>query len=150
MAKKAATVSEYLAALPPDRRAAIEHVRKVILENLPKGYQESLTWGVLSYEVPLARLPETYNGQPLGYVALASQKNYMSLHLMNVYGDEKAARWFKSAFKATGKKLEMGKACIRFKKVEDLPLEVVAEAIRRTPMDEWVRIYQASRAKGRK
>jgi len=146
MAKKASTVSEYLAALPPDRRAAIEQVRKVILENLPKGYQESLTWGVLSYEVPLARLSQTYNGQPLCYVALGSQKNYMSLYLMNVYGDEAMARWFKSAFKARGKKLDMGKSCVRFKTVDDLPLDVVAETVARTPMDEWVRIYEASRA----
>jgi uncharacterized protein DUF1801 len=150
MAKKASTVSEYLAALPVDRRTAIEQVRKVILDNLPKGYQESLTWGVLSYEVPLARLSETYNGEPLCYVALASQKNYMSLYLMNVYGDTKSAQWFKSAYKASGKKLDMGKSCVRFKQVEDLPLDVVAEAIARTPMEEWVRLYQASRAKARK
>ena len=150
MAKKAATVAEYLDGLTPERRDAIEQVRKVILDNLPKGYQESLTYGVLSYEVPLSRLPDTYNGQPLSYVALGSQKNYMSLYLMNIYGDPKAAKWFKSAYKAKGKKLDMGKSCVRFKTVEDLPLDVVAEVVGRTPMEDWIRIYRESRAKRRR
>ena len=150
MAKKTSTVAEYLAGLPPDRRAAIEQVRGVILQNLPTGYQESVTWGILSYEVPLSRLPDTYNGQPLCYVALGSQKNYMSLYLMNVYGDAKAAKWFTSAYKAAGKKLDMGKSCVRFKKVDDLPLDVVAQAVARTPMDAWIRMYQESRGKARK
>jgi Domain of unknown function (DU1801) len=150
MAKKAATVAEYLDGLTPERRDAIEQVRKVILDNLPKGYQESLTYGLLSYEVPLSRLPDTYNGQPLSYVALGSQKNYMSLYLMNIYGDPKAARWFKSAYKAKGKKLDMGKSCVRFKKVEDLPLDVVAEVVGRTPMEDWIRIYRESRATRRR
>lgn len=150
MAKKPASVVEYLDGLSPDRRHAIEQVRKVILDNLPTGYQEALTYGVLSYEVPLTRLPDTYNGQPLCYVALGSQKNYMSLYLMNIYGDSKAAKWFKSAYQAKGKKLDMGKACVRFKKVEDLPLDVVGEAVARTPMDDWVRIYQDSRRAKRK
>jgi hypothetical protein len=143
--KSAATVPEYLAGLPPDRRDAIERVRKVILKNLPKGYEETVNWGMLSYEVPLSRCPETYNGQPLAYAALASQKGYMSLHLLIVYGDTKARKWFESAFKASGKKLNMGKSCVRFKTVEDLPLDVIGEAIARTPPDEWIRIFQASR-----
>jgi hypothetical protein len=150
MVKKAATVAENLDGLTPERRDAIEQVRKVILDNLPKGYQESLTYGLLSYEVPLSRLPDTYNGQPLSYVALGSQKNYMSLYLMNIYGDPKAAKWFKSAYKAKGKKLDMGKSCVRFKKVEDLPLDVVAEVVGRTPMEDWIRIYRESRATRRR
>jgi hypothetical protein len=150
MVKKATTVAEYLNGLPPERRDAIEQVRKVILDNLPKGYQESLTYGVLSYEVPLSRLPDTYNGQPLSYVALGSQKNYMSLYLMNIYGDPKAAKWFKSAYKAKGKKLDMGKSCVRFKTVEDLPLDLVAEVVGRTPIEDWIRIYRESRAKRRR
>jgi hypothetical protein len=149
MAKKATSVAEYLSGLSAERRDAIERVRKVILDNLPKGYQEALTYGVLSYEVPLSRLPETYNGQPLSYVALGSQKNYMSLYLMNVYGDPKAARWFTSAYKASGKKLDMGKSCVRFKKIDDLPLDVVAQAVARTPMEEWIRIYRESRREKR-
>jgi Domain of unknown function (DU1801) len=150
MAKTAATVAEYLDGLTPERRDAIEQVRKVILDNLPKGYQESLTYGVLSYEVPLSRLADTYNGQPLSYVALGSQKSYMSLYLMNIYGDPKAAKWFKSAYEAKGKKLDMGKSCVRFKTVEDLPLDVIAEAVARTPMEDWIRIYRESRAKRRR
>jgi hypothetical protein len=100
--------------------------------------------------VPLSRLPDTYNGEPLSYVALGSQKNYMSLYLMNIYGDPKAAKWFKSAYKASGKKLDMGKSCVRFNKVEDLPLDVVAEAVGRTPMEDWIRIYRESRATRRR
>ena len=100
--------------------------------------------------MPLSRLPDTYNGQPLSYVALGSQKNYMSLYLMNIYGDLKAAKWFKSAYKAKGKKLDMGKACLRFKTVEDLPLDLVAEVVGRTPIEDWIRIYRESRAKRRR
>jgi hypothetical protein len=147
MAKKPASVAEYLNGLTAERRDAIEQVRKVILDNLPQGYQEALTYGVLSYEVPLTRLPDTYNGQPLCYVALGSQKHYMSLYLMNIYGDSEAAKWFKVAYKAKGKKLDMGKSCVRFKTIDDLPLDVIGEAVARTPMEKWIRIYRESRAK---
>lgn len=148
MARKSSDeVSQYLGSLPADRRQAIEQVRTVILKNLPKGYAESINWGMLSYEVPLTRCPDTYNGQPLAYAGLASQRNYMTLHLLSVYADKKTAQWFKSAYKASGKKLDMGKSCIRFKKLEDLPLDVVGEAIARTPVDEWVDKYQTSRGK---
>jgi hypothetical protein len=149
VAKKAGSVAEYLDGLTAERRDAIEKVRKVILDNLPKGYQEALTYGVLTYEVPLTRLPDTYNGQPLCYVALGSQKHYMSLYLMNIYGDSNAAKWFKSAYKAKGKKLDMGKSCVRFKTIDDLPLDVVAEAVARTPMEDWIRIYRESRQRRR-
>ena len=144
---KAATVDEYLAEQSPDRRAALEAVRKVILENLPEGCEETMQFGMIGYVVPLEKYPVTYNKQPLGVVALASQKNYMSLYLMNVYGDPETERWFVEEYRASGKKLDMGKSCVRFKGLEDLPLDLVGRAIARTSVDEFIGMYEASRRK---
>jgi Domain of unknown function (DU1801) len=141
------TAAEYLASLPPDRRKSIAAVRKVILGNLPKGYEESIGIGMLMYCVPLSRCPDTYNGHPLCYVALASQKNYMSLYLMSVYGHKPTEQWFREQFKARGKKLDMGKSCVHFKTLDDLPLDVIAETVARVPVDTWVSLYQQSRKK---
>ncbi|HET7218164.1 MAG TPA: DUF1801 domain-containing protein [Vicinamibacterales bacterium] len=149
MASKPTTVKEYLASLPNDRRAAMEQVRKVIVDNLPKGYEEGTALGMLMYSVPLSVLPNTYNGQPLCYAALASQKNYMSVHLMPLYGDKKTEAWFRSEFKARGKKLDMGKSCVRFKNVDDLPLDLIGDVIRKFPMAQWVSLYEQSRASAR-
>jgi hypothetical protein len=140
-------VEEYLRQLPADRQKALRALRQVILKNLPKGYEEAVKLGMIAYEVPLARLPHTYNGQPLCYAALASQKNYMSVYLMCVYGDKAIEKRFRERFKASGKKLHMGKACIRFRKLEDLPLDVIGEAIARVPLEEYIRRYEASRRK---
>ncbi len=144
---KATTVEAYLDELPPDRRAAVEAVRNVILENLPAGYREGMEYGMIGYFVPLETFPDTYNKQPLGLAALAAQKNYFSLYLNNVYQDRDAADWFKDAYRASGKKLDMGKSCVRFKRLEDLPLDVIAEAVRRTPVDEFIEQYKAARPK---
>ena len=141
----AVTVNEYLSELGDDRREAVAAVRQVILDNLPDGYEEIMQYGMISYVVPLSVLADTYNGQPLMYIALASQKQYMSLYLTNVYGDESVEKWFKERYLATGKKLNMGKSCVRFRKLDDLPLELVAEVVARTPIEEFVNIYQASR-----
>jgi hypothetical protein len=145
MKSRATTVKAYIDSLPPDRRAALQEVRRVILDNLPKGYRESMTWGVPTYEVPLTVCPDTYNGKPLSLAALASQKNYMVLYLMNVYGHKETEKWFREAYRAAGKKLDMGKSCVRFKKLEDLPLDVIGEAIARTPMDKYVAYYEKTR-----
>jgi len=147
MKSKTKTVREYLEALPEERRAAINAVRKVILNNLPSGYEEAMSAGCIAYQVPLAVLPKTYNGHPLWYAALASEKSYMSLHLMTVYGHKPTENWLREQFKASGKKLDMGKACIRFRKLEDLPLDVIGEVIARVPLEKYVQIYQASRKK---
>jgi hypothetical protein len=141
-----ASVDDYLASLPPDRREAISTVRKLILDNLPEGYEEGIQYGMIGYYVPLSRYPETYNGQPLGIAALASQKGYMSLYLMCVYGDPATRRWFESAYHAAGKRLDMGKSCVRFKRLEDLPLDVVGEAIARVSVDQYLAHYEKSRA----
>ena len=144
---EAETVDQYLEELPPDRRAAISAVRRAILDHLPAGYQETMQFGMIGYVVPLNTYPETYNRQALQYVALASQKNYMSLYLMNVYGDQKAERWFTEGYRASGKKLDMGKSCVRFKSLEDLPMDLIGEAVARTTVDEFVERYEASRAR---
>ena len=143
---EAKTVDQYLANLPPDRREAISAVRNVILDHLPEGYQETMHFGMIGYVVPLDSYPETYNRQPLGYVALVSQKNYMSLYLMNVYGDEEAERWFTERYRASGKKLDMGKSCVRFKSLEDLPIDLIGAAVARTTVDEFIKRYEVSRA----
>jgi hypothetical protein len=135
---KQATAKTYIANLPADRRAAISAVREVVLANLPKGYAETISFGMLSYEVPLAVYPETYNKKPLMYAALASQKSYMALYLCNVYADEALAKTFRARVAAAGKKLDMGKSCVRFKKLDDLALDAVAEAVRATPMKAFV------------
>jgi hypothetical protein len=148
MAKSSApTVGAYLKDLPADRRAAIQAVRKVIVDNLPKGYEEQMLGGMLAYVVPFSRLAKTYNGHPLMYAAVASQKNYMALYLMSVYGHAPTEQWFREQFKARGKTLDMGKSCVRFKTLDDLPLDVIGETIAKVPIDTWVSVYEQSRTK---
>jgi len=159
MSSKAATVDQYLESLPEDRRRAIGTVRAVIKQNLDAGYDEGMQYGMIGYFVPHRLYPAGYHAdpkQPLPFAALASQKNHMSLYLMGVYcgcGDGPQAketddaRWFREAWAATGKKLDMGKACLRFKRVEDLALEVLGEAFRRLPALEYIARYQRTLAK---
>lgn len=141
----AATVADYLDALPPERRAVIAKVRKVIRRNLPKGYQEVMNWGAITYELPLERYPNTYNGQPLCYAALAAQKNHFALYLMTVYGDKKLERELREAFKQAGKKLDMGKSCVRFRSVDQLPLDAIGRIIAAVPPDQYIAAYERSR-----
>jgi hypothetical protein len=148
MAKSsAATVEEYLAELPEDRRAAISEVRDVVLRNLPAGYEERMNWGLISYEIPLERYPRTYNKQPLMYAGLGSQKNYCAVYLMGVYGEGEQARRFKEAFRKAGKKLDMGKSCVRFRSPDDLALDAVGEVIASTTPEQYIAIYERSRQK---
>ena len=141
----AQTVAQYINELEPDRRKVISSIRKVILENLPEGYEESMQFGMIGYSIPLESYPKTYNGKPLSFAGLASQKNHMALYLMNVYGDKKTKQWFINEFKASGKKLDMGKSCVRFKKIEDLPLDVIGKAIARTSVEDYIKFYEAAR-----
>ena len=144
MAKsEAATVDDYLAGLPPDRNEAISAVRAVILKHLPLGYEETMQYGMIGYVIPLERYPVTYNGQPLEYAALASQKHYMALYLMNVYGNREIERWFTNQYQASGKKLDMGKSCVRFKKIEDVPLNVIGQVIKRVPVKKYIEHYES-------
>lgn len=144
---KAATVDEYLRELPEDRRAVVSAVRDVVVRNLPAGYTETMAWGMISYGIPLERYPDTYNKQPLSYAALAAQKNYYALYLMAPYTDDGQERQLRDAFAAAGKKLDMGKSCVRFKKLDDLPLDVIARVIAATPPDAYIARYEASRGK---
>ena len=141
----ASTVEEYLDSLPADRREVVSRVREVILRNLPRGYSESMNWGMISYEVPLEKYPDTYNGRPLGYAALAAQKNYFVLYLLGAYQDSEQERRLREGFDAAGKKLDMGKSCIRFKRLEDLPLEVVGRAVATTPPAKFIEQYEKAR-----
>jgi hypothetical protein len=146
MAKsKATTVTEYLDALPPDRRKEIEKVRRTIKKNLPKGYKENIGFGAISYEIPLKDFPDTYNGQPLAYAALASQKNYNALYLMVPYGDPKQRQQLEDAFAKAGKKLDMGKSCVRFKTADDLPLPAIGKLIAAVPPSKYIKRYQEAR-----
>ncbi|HSP14264.1 MAG TPA: DUF1801 domain-containing protein [Thermoanaerobaculia bacterium] len=139
------TVSEYLRELPEDRRKVIAKLRTVIRRHLPKGYEEAVSLGTIVWRIPLQRFPDTYNGQPLWYAALAARKNYYTLHLMTAYANANEQRWLRDAFRKAGKKLDMGKACIRFKRLDDLPLDVIGEVIGRTTPEEFVAFYKASR-----
>ncbi len=150
MKSYAATVEEYLEELSPERRAAVSTVRETVLANLPEGYDEIMDFGMITYVVPLERFPKTYNKHPLMYAALASEKNYVSVHLMNIYADEETQNWFVDSYKATGKRLDMGKSCVRFRKLDDLPLDLIGEAVSRTPMEEWIGVYEAARQSGRR
>jgi Domain of unknown function (DU1801) len=148
MQSKAASVEQYLSALPADRRAALEAVRKVIRANLDKEYEEGMQYGMISYYVPHRVFPAGYHcdpKQPLMFAALASQKNYMSMYLMCVYGHGPSSEWFREAWAKAGKKLDMGKACVRFKRVEDLALDVIGEAIRRVPVKTYLHQYEEAR-----
>lgn len=140
-------VQDYIAALPAGRRSDMETVRDVILRNLPPGYEEALAGKIVVYQVPLARYPDTYNGHPLWYAALASQKNYLSLYLMSAYGDSAHGQQLREGFKAAGKKLDMGKACVRFRTAADLPLDVIGKLIGSMPVDRWVEIAKSARRK---
>jgi hypothetical protein len=146
------TVEEYLASLPEDRRAAISAVRDVIRGNLDSGYEEGITYGMIGYYVPHSLYPAGYHCDPkapLPYVNLGSQKNYMTLHMMSMYsgGDtdgpaQKLQDWFRAEWAKSGRKLDMGKACIRFKRLEDVPLDVIGKAVAKVPASKWIAINQ--------
>lgn len=146
MHSEAASVEEYLTGLPDDRRAAFTAVRAAIRAALPTGIVETMNWGMITYEIPLATYPDTYNGQPLMYAALASQKNHMAVYLQAVYGNEDLRTRFEDAYRASGKKLDMGKSCVRFKKLDDLPLEVVADAIAACSVTQYLTSYEQAMA----
>ena len=146
---KATTVDGYLAELPPERRAVVSVVRDVILRRIPEGYRESIHWGMIAYEVPRERYPETYNGEPLLYVALAAQKNYYAVYLNAVPMDPHAEAPFRAAYLKTGKKIDMGKSCVRFRRLEDLPLDVIGDEVAGTPPEALIARYERSRAAAR-
>lgn len=140
-------VAQYLDEIPPDRREALEVVRETILEHLPDGYVETMNWGMICYEVPLEIEPDTYNGKPLMYAALASQKKHMAVYLSGVYGDDDLRETFEEEYRATGKRMDVGKSCVRFRTLDDLPLDLIGKAIGAFSVDEFVVMTERLRAK---
>lgn len=141
----APTVTQYLASLPPERRAVMAKVRAAVKRAMPKGYKETMGFGMICWSVPLSVLPDTYNGQPLCYVALAAHKGHTALYLMGPYGEPALLAELKAGYKAAGLKLDMGKSCLRFKSLDDIALDVVSRVISRVPMATYVAMYQKTR-----
>jgi hypothetical protein len=147
MQSKAISVQQYLEELPADRRAAIKGVRRVILKNLDPTFEEGMQYGMIGYYVPHRVYPAGYHcdpRQPLPFICLASQKNYMSVYLGSIYGNPDHERWFRAACAKAGKKLDMGKSCVRFRKIEDLALDVIGESIRRIRARAFIRFYESA------
>jgi len=146
MQSTATTVEDYLAELPDERREVMTTVLDAVRRNVPPGYTEAMAWGMITWSVPLERYPDTYNGQPLGYVSLASQKRHYALYLLGTYMDPVKEQEFRSRWEATGRRLDMGKSCLRFKKLEDLDLDLIAEVIRGAPVEDFLETYERQRA----
>ena len=147
VSSSAATVDEYLRTLSPEREQLISTLRSLILGNLPDGFQEVMNWGMISYEIPWELSGPTYNGKPLLWVALSSQKQYCSLYLTGLYSSPAELEAFQERWLSHGLRLNMGKSCIRFKRVEDLPLDLIAEVLRRNTPEQALEMI--SEARGR-
>ena len=142
------SVNAYLESLPDDDRKVLSRVMDTIRRNLPKGYEET-TYGnkFIAYVIPLSRYPKTYNGHALQYISLARQKNFFTLYMMGPYGDATTRKHLEDGFKKAGKKLDMGKSCVHFKSLDDLPLEVIGENVSRISVDAFIKAYEDSRRK---
>jgi len=138
MQSNAKTVEKYISELPDDRKEAVTIVRNAIVENLPDGYEESMNWGMIAYQVPLETYPDTYNKKPLMYAALASQKNHMAVYLSGIYMFEDARKEFEAAYKATGKRFDAGKSCVRFRMLDDLPVDLIGKSIASIQVEELI------------
>ncbi len=147
MQSKATTVKAYLKDLPADRREALEQVRKVILKNLDPKFEEGMQYGMIGYFVPHAIFPAGYHcdpSQPLPFASVASQKNHMAIHLMCIYSIPAQLEWFLEAWEKSGcKKPDMGKSCIRFKKLDDIPLDVIGKLIKRVTAAKFISNYES-------
>ncbi len=150
MQSNVSSVEKYLTELPEERQVVLRKVREVVLENLPEGYEETMNRGMISYEIPLERYPDTYNKKPLMYAALAAQKNHMALYLTGIYTSEKDSKSFESKYRATGKRYDVGKSCVRFRKLEDLPLDLIGKVIAAVPVDELIRRVEKVHKKRKK
>jgi len=138
MKSTATTITEYLAEMPEDRRESITKVRDTIIKHLPEGYEEALNWGMITYQVPLEVYPDTYNKKPLMYAALANQKNHMAVYLTGIYMDEDLYQDFEEKYRNTGKRFDVGKSCVRFRKLEDLPLELIGKSIGAISIEDFI------------
>jgi hypothetical protein len=145
----AATVEQYLGELPPDRAAVVAHVRDLVNANLPEGYEEGMAYGMITWSVPLEVYPDTYNGKPLAYVSLAAQKQHYALYLMGVYADSEQEAQLREQWQARGTRLDMGRSCLRFTRLEGLHEDLVADVIAAVPMDAYVAVARAAHARKR-
>ena len=141
------TPAQYIASLPADRAKTIATVRGLVNQHIPRGYDECIVWGTIGWTIPLSRYPDTYNKQPICYVALSSQKNYCSLYMMGAFWSASQLEQLKAAFKAAGKKLDMGKCCVHFESPDDLPLEAIGKLISAISSEKWIEMYEESRLK---
>ncbi len=143
---EAKTIKEYLENIPDERKPFINKLRKVILDNIPKGFEEQLSYGMLGYVVPLSRYPDGYHCKPelpLPFVNLASQKNFIALYHSGIYANPKIHDWFVAQYPKHCKyKLDMGKSCVRFKKLEDIPYDLIAELMTKFTVDDWIELYE--------
>lgn len=140
------TVTGYLKSLPQERSAIVSEIRELVNKNIKSGFEENMRWGMISWEIPLEKYPNTYNKQPLNYCGLAAQKNNYSLYLMSCYVSISEGKEFEEAYKQSGKRLDMGKSCIRFKRIEDLPLPLIVKYIKRYSVKDFIQVYEDSRA----
>ncbi len=147
VSSKAKTVTQYLKEIPAHQKVELKKVREVLKKNLCKGFVESMNWGMISYEVPLKTYPETYNGKPLMLASLAAQKNNISLYLMCAYQDPGLHDTLLEAFQKIGKKPNMGKSCIRFKKTEDIPLPTIGRIIKKVTLKKFLETYENAQGK---
>lgn len=145
MRKRAASVEEFLEGLTPDRRQTINAARKLVRKHIDKGFKEGFGWGAITWSIPLSVLPDTYNGQPLGFCALGAHKSYCTLYLMSAYGDPKQKKWLAGEFKKAGKKFDMGGSCLHFQTMDDLVPEAVAQVISSLTAAEWAAFYKRTR-----
>ncbi|TDP59430.1 DUF1801 domain-containing protein [Flavobacterium dankookense] len=146
MQSTAKTPLEYVASLPEERKIVIEQLRTIVLKNLPKGFEETMGYGMLSYVVPHSIYPSGYNCDPktpLPFLSLASQKNFIAFYHMGIYADDKLLNWFVSEYpKHCKSKLDMGKSCIRFKKMNDIPFELLGELASKMSVQDWISLYE--------
>ncbi len=142
---KTKTVDDYIAEQPEARAEVLKKIRSLIKKNLSKGFEENMTWGMPTYEIPLSRYPDTYNKKPLAYVGFAAQKNFYAIYLMCANTDSKQENMLQVAYSKAGKKLDMGKCCLRFKKLDDLLVEPVAAIIASMSVSDYIKVYEASR-----
>ena len=147
VSSRAVTVDEYLAELPPERADVVSTVRRTVLDHLPPGYEETMNWGMICYEIPLARYPDTYNGQPLSVVALAAQKRHYALYLNAVYASSPLHDQLRDAYAAAGTRFDMGKSCLRFRDLDGIELDAVGDVLAQVTPEQFIAQYEASRAR---
>lgn len=146
MQSKTNSVKDYLSEIPKERAVAFNTLRETILKNIPKGFEETISYGMIGYVVPHTLYPKGYHCDPklpLPFISIASQKNFIALYHMGIYANPELLNWFVNEYpKHCKTKLDMGKSCIRFKKIEDIPYQLIGELIKKTTVKDWVTLYE--------